>query len=696
MALTVDVASLPEELPTLQPRVIVELRQAAGDTWEPRPDLEPISASVHVASVGRSTGELRRNYGRLFEPGTPPVLADVGRDDLSGRWVQVVLLPAARAGDTPQPPEGEPDVAAHDDETERPRAILMRGRILAPNDAPDNAGAVTPRGRQVLPIEGPEDLLAGLELYTSRWYENGSVRELGWLPSFNALTSGGTVRGNRSAQRVGGCYHFGGDDLWTRLEMLEHVVAACVQTRDANGAATWPVWSLGGQTELLAGVTLPVPVTEHTETAGRLIAKIVDPAMGCDYYIVPTAEGFELRLYSLASQGVDVSGARLAPNPQRWQVLLDTAAHVTAQFEEDAGQRYDRVVIIGSRIVVCLSAHVDAGTGAAPLRLVPAWPAALAAAYQALTGCPDDPDRRRAVRDDERYRDVYTAYALELSGDWATGLYAPRVRLDGTIERTYVLPQSSVRHTLPWLPLREGYDYATDPPAWEGLAGVVPDYRPPLALIQVADVGFVPINKLGAYELPSCAISALGNNWGVRVQGDPNHALAKGHWAETAVDDGFDPPSQGINYDGLVATVALELDHRVLRGWELPRSRWRAGGRTKVLYEEAAELHLLAPNTVIGTNSDNTLRHSPATWMVLRDDRPYLAQVLAGAVARYIHARPRATLDYDALVPAASLGAVLETIGAGHSARQVNAPVTSVAWDFVGQRTHVGTGQAER
>jgi len=72
---------------------------------------------------------------------------------------------------------------------------------------------------------------------------------------------------------------------------------------------------------------------------------------------------------------------------------------------------------------------------------------------------------------------------------------------------------------------------------------------------------------------------------------------------------------------------------------------------------------------------------SPAGLQILRDDRPRMGMVLAGAIARYAASRARAEIVATGICPwGGLLGQILTTIEAGGDSTTVQAPITQITW----------------
>src|SRR6185437_7724555 len=107
-----------------------------------------------------------------------------------------------------------------------------------------------------------------------------------------------------------------------------------------------------------------------------------------------------------------------------------------------------------------------------------------------------DPTQNDRVRKSEKYRDVYQSYAAPTTWDMDGGIWCVLCQDDGTIinekqaqkqiggDNPVSFKQVSLRETLSWIPLKEGFDYSTDPPTDNTLSdGMESQIKGPIAWI---------------------------------------------------------------------------------------------------------------------------------------------------------------------------------------------------------------------
>ncbi|MEW6251238.1 MAG: hypothetical protein AB1716_11365, partial [Planctomycetota bacterium] len=351
-------------------RVLVEWRKKWTDTWRPLPDAFADSCEIHALSTGYDKAILHARYGRLFEPGETSYVT-VSPDDWAGSWVRISLIPPPWEGailpaghwvpgntqDPQDGPEGVQDGLAAP-------IVIFTGWVPTETEAPANTDASeTVRGDQRITALGPRRILEQIDIGSSKWRVQRSGPPATWvaatlqfLPGFNSFFDAGgmgavggatRVRGNRAAAKLPNreAYLFGGTELWSHRDMLEYLVYEVLQQRDDEGQPTGPKWRIGGQIEILANLFEPVKLPGEVWTAEKLLREIVPVRFGCDAVILPTGDGWEIYVYSMAATEVSAGGYTLPANPHQYGLDLRGAADAAAEFEWSRVQHYDRVEV---------------------------------------------------------------------------------------------------------------------------------------------------------------------------------------------------------------------------------------------------------------------------------------------------------------------------------------------------------------
>jgi hypothetical protein len=349
------------------------------------------------------------------------------------------------------------------------------------------------------------------------------------------------------------------------------------------------------------------------------------------------------------------------------------------QISRSSEHRYSKVRVIGNRIVCCCSIGgadlVGGGT------LVPKWETAEATAYIAGTGTPADPtEEHDKARTAERFRPVFQAFGMPVSQNMDA--FAVKTSALGVPVYTDVDWQNKVRKTLNWLPLREGFDYSTNPATNNNPTDYEPEFLPPMAWVYDDELA-----RNIAADAAGIHVSVSRTDWGVWLQSTPNHLLAKGH------DTGIDSEDESkYDYELSVATIAFETDHRLT----LEQDTGEGGGETLVIHDSTAECWVALDDTILDIGVDGAVKRVPGN-IVLRNDSDRLQLLLAGALARYRMGRGRAVLsirgqqDWQQYI-----GHILTVVDEAGDTQPMACPVTGVEWvdDPAGPRTIIKCGFA--
>lgn len=637
---------------------LAQIKRLWTEDWELAPELEVVRYMSASAGQDLGTAMLRRRYGAIRHPWEAGYEARADRD-LSGWWIRIV-----------QP-------------TDQGLLPQWVGRIAG--GGRDVYGADnTPSGLQEMAAYEMLWWLRKIAISRSYWIEEGASEpvNLAWCPSINVRDGRGLLVGNRSSRRYDpnipgdpnkGSYLFGGTGTWTRYDALEYVVRWFLDRSSLGG----PAWSIGGQVDILKGMTDSIRFG-ISQTAADVLREIIPLALGIDYKIVPTEEGFEISVFALSAIPRAFAGASMPANPDTVRIRAAASVdNVTTIVARSDDHRYDRIRVMGRRIVVATTLWGDEAAGGSP-SLVAKWSSALESAYKAGTGTPSDPpEDHDEARRGERYRPVYQLFGAPAGWLHHDAAAAPLLDWDGQMvaysrddEETHADYQNQVRETLSWLPLKEGFDYSTDPPTDRNPSDYVPDLLP--AAVWVYD----PQSKrYVSAEEAGIAVHVLHNDWGVFLQAQPNHLLALNHFGGAAASE-VDPK---YDWEHMVATIALETDQRLQLIQELPDAT--GDGSTLDLVVEDAECWVLSHGTVVGTDAQGQLLKSGDSQRVLRNDASRLAAVMAGAIARYYDARARAEIVVRRHLPWSGLiGQVLTVVDEGGTTHEIQAPITMIDW----------------
>ena len=390
-----------------------------------------------------------------------------------------------------------------------------------------------------------------------------------------------------------------------------------------------------------------------TQTVADIVRKLIDPRVGMDFKIVPIpmtpTPGFEIHIFALSGEEHSYGWFTLPRNPAKFSIRPGELKHmVQSHIVTTLANQYDRINVVGSRMVVCCTLRASH----AYRDLVPKWSDALEAAYKAGTGRGDDdePELHDEARENDRFAPVYAYFGAPAQWDMNEGrATGPQVNDDGSLTwqpEDAIDYQNKVRRTMTVLP------YVRDP----GYTHYV------------------------AAEFLGIGVSVLNDDWGVALDANPRYLLALNHFdLETDRGELRDDEKQ-YDYETLVATIAIESDHRLRLHHELVSGTSPVGEEITIEVPDA-ELWVMAVGTVVGINpatGDIVSTHLPR---VLRNDIARLGQVMAGAIARYKMQRARAELRYKGFWPIAGLlGQILDVIEEQDDTEYLDAPVSSIEW----------------
>jgi hypothetical protein len=422
-----------------------------------------------------------------------------------------------------------------------------------------------------------------------------------------------------------------------------------------------------------------------------MIKKLVPIHYGLDWIVTPTAAGFEITIFPLTSTAISVpGGASLPANPNLVQVNRTTQLDlVDVRVTDSTARKCDRIEVQGKRIVVCGTLRGDPSAGQSTLQ--PKWSPSLEAEYISAAGNAGalDPDQCDEIRKRERYKEVYQHFGAPTG--WTIDRQQWNLATDdsGVLGTVVGEAQDTIRETLHWIPLQEGYDYSTDPPTQTSLSDEEP-VRPPLAFLLDTQPDTAPISPTAAptpvyvqCDLHGISVHAPYRDWGIMIHASPNHRLAMNHWTNAQLETtDLDTTERYYDYDTLVATIAIESDHRLQLGYTVPAAQAAGDGSTLTFTDDHAEMWVLLPGTVIdvSTSSPDQLVTSGGARRILRDDSDRLGLVLAGAVSRYTLERARAQLVWKGFQSFGSLVGNILTVLQQAAFVGIYAPITGVEW----------------
>jgi len=584
--------------------------------------------------------------------------------------------------------------------------VIWLGRIYGEGRMITGVRAGNPTGLQRWQAYGPQMILRKMMITQSVWVKpSGAVitgnNVLDWsAPMNDRVGQQALVIGNRSASQVTPqgssqqSYVFGGIATWSAQDFLNYILVWWLDFSTDSPAG--PKFVLGGQASLLANLQFAQEWPDVT-TADHMLRTLINPRFGLDFSVEPSEDGsgFTINVFSLQASDVTAAGVTISANPNTVQVQAgQTPANLMTHVVTSDEHKVGLIRVLGKRIVVACTLEgpdcdILTSYGAT---IGPAWDSTEESDYDAGTGAaPSDTvglqlfpagsaERADLVRRSPRFRDVYQLWLMPQSIDLQGILAAIMVTnaagdvSTGTTGSNEPPRQMVFRKTLHWIPFRFDYDYSTWPPTQLTLdtdPDYAPQYLPPQVYLTDGEQWRLATMAGVHVQLPRHGL-------GVRMVSHPRHLLGLGEFPNDALTLHL-PKWHG---GSIVATLAFESDARIALEYNVSGAETVDG--TEEIYVSDAEMWVAAPSTIVGfqpSGGSGTFTTTPNTGLtILRDDRPRLAMILAGAIARYAQSRCRAEVVASGILPWGTLGGyMLSTIESGDSLT-INAPITQIIW----------------
>jgi hypothetical protein len=566
--------------------------------------------------------------------------------------------------------------------------LVWQGRFFVDRRRAERSSSGV-RGRQTLIAFGGLELLRRITVRSSWWWNatTHAYEEMGWVPSINRLGPAGQLIGTRGISVPGYPYAYGNDDFWTHEDYLEYLLRFHVEQTGG------PTWDLEDLTNTLDNRSHLIDLGDE-QSVLEIVRKIVLPSDGVEFVVVPVDAGYTLRVFALAGTAQTFGTVTLPANGNVKTFRPTTDLYtIGCEIEDSYAEVYDGVEALGDRIESCFTI--------APADKRNLWTSAQETAYKdaSTKGSPTTADHDLA-RSDDLHRMVYAGFGAPVPWDWNDGDAAPVLDDEGTVDGTGAPNQDKIRATLRRTPMREGGDYTSDSP---DVSGATEDTIPPLAVVKISAArGYALADKLGQADLETddalvvdpAVICALQDDWGLIVQFPANYMHARNHWAAgSPADSMIEPDTECIDYSDTYLTLAALTDQR-LRCRQLAASLIGDGSR-KVVMVRGAKVQYIAPDTVVGVDTDGTVRQAPEEGVVVRNDNTRLHALMAGAIARYLAPRIAISITWQGQWPLPDWLGWIAQLGTGEGdmgGRQ--GIITSIWWDFEKGTSGIRAGYA--
>lgn len=715
----------------------VFVRQKWGDAWLPYPKLAPVEVTwsvaptLPVATFEMDYGSVRPPYRELDGDGNeildPQEVTKWSATNLVGWFVRIKCNTNASEVTPVQLARYWYGVLeqAYDEQG----GVELVKKL---NDDGTTSTIVRAYGRITLVAYGLEKLLADHQVLTSRCE---GLTEIGVPLDFNRAGPKG-VEGNRSPNPFLLTYLFGTNPAtakkWSTRQIVKYLLAYQVPRDQAEIQQLH--WGLDIASEAFACDTdAPLLKCDNASTYS-LISQLLDRRRGLMWWVdVDEADATEgtpnapiyIRCNSINSGEIAGSKITIPANKSQINVQYDADPLTKVVINTSDLQRFDQVVVRGPRIRCVGNFSAQDGT------LEAAWDSADETAYEA--GGTTHPsgitllrkeERNDKVRRSPKLSKVYSVFRIPSGwdfqvGDGEGGAKVPMFIDDEGELRDQDYMELAIEQTLPIL---EGKDYSgTIIPAGAAPLATINEYEMrPLVFFRrpkwtTAPYRYQPAEGTNAErEVVSpdenakiqCHVSIPQNTMTVRLEvaGEKQHAIA---YADFTPITNEDKACGKIDWRKAVFTLSIESQFHTEAVHPDPPSA-NETIRRKIIYAgDQYYQHYVAPNTVVGIDTDGYLIRSDGGWIPTlgapEDPIPYLQDIAKVSAAWYTVQHFEMTLQsYRLKAPNdIPLGSLVLKAGGGVAAAEygldkidVNAPVTQITFRYPagnGARTPAAT-----
>lgn len=524
--------------------------------------------------------------------------------------------------------------------------VIFMGRIESDMRSPTGPVASAPSGTQVFTAYDGAQILnktvvsrSIIETGESTWQNYDMLLPFNMYPggknlirnmSPNDRTSGGIV--HRTFIQPNELF-FGPTfpQNWTVADAIKYLIAEFVGgSGDDEVDPLWQVTIPSGQ---LTDILEPISLPVKASVL-ELINQVIGRRFGWVWCVLPTTNGFNFKLSTVTASAVTFNGVSVPANPEVLTVSTSDP-NVQMSIERSQVQQVGKIRVVGKPMVVVGSFQWE-----------------------------DDPADTMDWNETEENGEVVSAdFIAKLSGANWTGDLLPTINDDGTIDTDTLGPIPVMSPgTMTGIPVKNGRDYNTDGPPDSILES---EFQPPILLYKTESGEYKSYpndNAVSIYTLPT--------DIGIQIRDYP----------------------EGPAADAWYLTVAFQAAQRIQCVYEVAGATVSDG--EIVIEVPDAELWYLAKDMIYGYLADFGALDRLDVGHEIRNDREKLYRVMAGAIARYVNARAKASMRFKGLwTYQNNLGQIL---GAAADATDINtiaAPITAVQWQFEGDyMTTVSTG----
>ena len=589
-------------------------------------------------------------------------------------------------------------VAIADDDIEANAVIQFIGRFLPETfdllGKYENASedVVVTAGQEILAYDMSAMLTTGIN---GAWVLSGSQgKYIERSLSFNVSNSAGELFGNRSTNDItvsSTAIKLISTDgkLWNAWDLLKHIITLY---QPQSG----PVYMLRDDATTASVKEALLSYESLWNLSGLnlrdAIIRILQRKRGWIWYVDATGANPEIVINTVIGSAISIDSITIPANYNQQAVdLWAYGDDISVKVTDDNRQKYDRIEVWGEPVKSCFTVSVNDGT------LEKGWGDDIETQYKAakstVTGYSSWTAARKAAENDryraeEKFNTVYTTFKIPDSFNWEIDSWKanPVVDDSGVVLTLAANYHNADRVLYPQLPLRQGWDYTTDPPTPPTVSVEANDEYMPVLVWGITPAGnMVRLDK----STPAAArVRPLKTGMGIEVKFNPQYILAGTVFSDAEPglyddlnfyeSDGESNNYYWYDYQTLYATVFAETDQRLKVAADINTTGELLN--TLVIHEPGAELWLIDPNAIIGLDADGNDVNSAVS--ILRNDVNRLQAVLAGAIAWYGSERNRLSLTTGGIVKAAPIGSYLtDTVNVGNMTT-LGTVVSSITLNF--------------
>ncbi len=506
-------------------------------------------------------------------------------------------------------------------------------------------------------------------------YVGANADRIGRTLNFNERNAHGFgLMGNRSTNFSSAGVHTFSEDgkLWTNLDIAEYVLQF-FQPDDVQYVFTGETSTLNQMVDAWKFYGL-----EPFEVLNKLINR----RRGLGWKDYTTGSGsIEIYIFSISPETIGFSEFTIPENSWQDWINFDDLIDVHPNPQISRANTYDRIVVRGSPLKVCLSLALTNGT------LEKGWTAAEETAYKAAAD-----DRERGT---DKHARVYQKFRVPKSWDWsylslkdnAPLIANPIVYADAVVDGTAPAPIWSEDHRFERnLPFEEDTAIADAEPTFRKAFVVVIDPENPGK--------YVYVDKLNTLSIPLGAmrVGVESREMALTVKGSINHQFALVDFSE-ATD--ADPQT---DFNTMIATVMVQTDEVLRAEWLMPLDRASAGDGSVSIDVPDAE-YWFAPGGTVKDVTDGNLIFwgdgggEPA---VIRDDGARLRAIAVAAAAWYGRTRNIVQYVHDEVAPFHPVGMmIIAATTTAFDATAIGTVVTRRRFDYTKRTMEVKTSYSE-